>query len=174
MRYQDFRRGKIMVYIFRPIDKMTARIIAHWRYDPPYDYYNTPAEEIEAAVANMLNPANAYHTIYDEQGDLVGSCCFGEDAQVSGGDYQLDALDIGLGMRPDLTGQGRGDAFFTAICDFAQRQFRPRRLRLTVAAFNGRARRTYERAGFCQTQIFRSRYDGQMFLVMIKQKPQTA
>jgi len=158
-----------MLFTFRPIGKMTARIIVHWRYEPPYDYYDTPAGEIEAAIVNMLNPANAYHNIYDEHDELVGSCCFGIDAQVSGGDYQADALDIGLGMRPDLTGQGRGNAFFTAICDFAQQQFRPRRLRLTVAAFNERARHTYERAGFRQTQTFHSLYDGQTFIVMIKQ-----
>ncbi len=157
-----------MSYTFQPIDEVAAWIIVHWHYEPPYDYYNTPAEEIEAAVRNMLDPANAYHIISDEHGYLVGSCCFGEDAQVSGGDYQLDALDIGLGMRPDLTGQGRGAAFFAAICEFAQRQFHPRHLRLTVASFNKRARHTYERAGFLQIQRFRSRYDGRIFFVMIK------
>ena len=83
---------------------------------------------------------------------LAGFVCFGAEAQVSGardaGLYVADALDIGLGLRPDLTGHGLGDAFVAACLDHARRTRHPRSLRLAVAEFNQRAIRVYERAGF--------------------------
>jgi [ribosomal protein S18]-alanine N-acetyltransferase len=57
-------------------------------------------------------------------------------------------LDYGLGLRPDLTGQGLGLEFFRAGLVFARERYQPQRVYLHVAAFNERARRVYERAGF--------------------------
>ena len=59
-----------------------------------------------------------------------------------------DALEYGLGLRPDLTGQGVGLDFFRAGLEFAHERFEPERVILAVAAFNERARIVYERAGF--------------------------
>jgi GNAT superfamily N-acetyltransferase len=58
------------------------------------------------------------------------------------------ALDVGLGLRPDLIGRGLGAGFLDAISTFAARQLGHRRLRVTVAAWNLRAIRLYEKAGF--------------------------
>jgi len=55
---------------------------------------------------------------------------------------------IGLGLRPDLTGRGLGLAFVGAGMDFARQSFSPGRFLLSVALFNQRARRVYEKAGF--------------------------
>jgi hypothetical protein len=41
----------------------------------------------------------------------IGFCCFGPDAQLRGGDYHEPALDVGLGLRPDLVGKGLEVAF---------------------------------------------------------------
>ena len=83
---------------------------------------------------------------------LAGFVCFGAEAQISGardaGLYGADALDIGLGLRPDLTGHGLGDAFVAACVGHARRTRHPAALRLAVAEFNQRASRVYERAGF--------------------------
>ena len=57
-------------------------------------------------------------------------------------------LDYGLGLRPDLVGQGLGLDFFNAGLAFARERYEPRRVYLHVAEFNERARRVYERAGF--------------------------
>jgi [ribosomal protein S18]-alanine N-acetyltransferase len=56
-------------------------------------------------------------------------------------------LDYGLGLRPDLTGQGLGLEFFRAGVAFARERYQPQRVYLHVAEFNERARRVYERAG---------------------------
>lgn len=124
-------------------------------------------------MRTFLGPRNNYYTIADASGDLVGYCCFGPDAQVGGGDYTACALDVGLGMRPHLTGQGRGLAFFSAILDFGRRTFAPQAFRVTVAAFNQRALRVYEKAGFRATQTFRRDGDGLPFVILIHQEPAT-
>jgi ribosomal-protein-alanine N-acetyltransferase len=63
-------------------------------------------------------------------------------------------IDIGLGMRPDLTGRGLGLAFVDAGLAFARGQFASRRFRLFVLTFNERAIRVYERAGFTRVRQF--------------------
>jgi [ribosomal protein S18]-alanine N-acetyltransferase len=146
-----------MAYVITPMDEEAARDIAGWRYDPPYSFYNT----VPGAVAALLDPANAYYAVRTADGKLAGFFCFGAEAQVAGGHRQglytgPDTLDIGLGMRPDLTGHGQGPAFVQAGLDFARRTFAPARFRLSVATFNTRAIRVYRRAGFQPGPVFHS------------------
>jgi [ribosomal protein S18]-alanine N-acetyltransferase len=65
---------------------------------------------------------------------------FGEDARVLGFDYDDAALDVRVGMRPDLTGHGKGVGFARAVLDFARRTYAPDAYRVTIATFNRRAR----------------------------------
>lgn len=148
------------------MDEASARETLTWRYEPPHDFYNPDPAKADESVQAFLDPRNAYHAITDDDGDLVGYCCFGLDARVPGGDYSADALDVGLKMRPDLTGQGRGLGFVTAILDFARQIFAPRAFRVTVAAFNRRATRVYEKAGFERVQVFGREKDGLEFAIM--------
>jgi len=57
-------------------------------------------------------------------------------------------LDYALGLRPDLTGQGRGWSSSGRASRFARERYQPQRVYLHVAEFKERARRVYERAGF--------------------------
>ena len=98
----------------------------------------------------------------------MANCCFGPDAQVPGGDYEAAALDIGLGLRPDLTGQGRGLHYASAVCDFARNTLAPAEFRVTVARFNRRARRVWENAGFVRVQTFERQPDGLPFVVLTR------
>jgi len=120
-----------------------------------------------------MDPQYAYHVLADEQGALAAFCCFGPDAQVPGGDYRLPALDIGLGVRPDLTGQGQGSGFVSAVLEFAQRVFGPASLRVTVAEFNERALRVWKKAGLKPVQTFPRRGDGKVFVVLTWEKSRT-
>jgi ribosomal-protein-alanine N-acetyltransferase len=115
----------------------TAEVLAEraaWRYPPPYDFYDddgTPPK----------NPERFYG-VHDDDGAIVGF-------------YELedrgDALVYGLGLRPDLTGQGLGLEFVQAGIAFAQGRFGRKRVVLDVAEFNERAIRVYEQAGFVRT-----------------------
>ena len=161
-----------MAFVFAPMDDVSAHAITEWRYQPPYDVYNLqPGEDVEEAVAYLLDPQNAFYTINGrvverEPVGLLAYCSFGQDAQVPGGDYSQEALDIGLGVRPDLTGQGYGLTFVAAVLDFAHRHFRPAAFRVTIAEFNERAQRAWQKAGFRPAQTFRREFDGRPFVIL--------
>ncbi|WP_442871699.1 GNAT family N-acetyltransferase [Anaerocolumna sp. MB42-C2] len=75
-------------------------------------------------------------------------------------------LDIGLGMKPILCGKGYGYSFVKSGLDFAQGNFNIKQIRLTVAAFNTRAIRIYEKIGFQPFLIVTHRKTQKSFQVM--------
>jgi ribosomal-protein-alanine N-acetyltransferase len=155
-----------MAFVFEPMDENTARAVLGWRYEPPYDLYNTPLQHIGTGVKVLLDPINAYYKLAGSSGTVVAYCCYGPDGQVPGGDYALDALDTGLGLRPDLTGQGQGGTYVAAVLDFAREQFAPSTFRVTVAEFNKRALRVWQRAGFQRYQAFLREGDDLPFCIL--------
>ena len=157
-----------MPFTFRPIDASSARTILCWRYEAPYDLYNHDAEQFAEGMNALLDPANSYYAVTEAE-VLVAYCCFGPDGQVPGGDYQAEALDIGMGVRPDLTGRGRGLEFATAALEFARRSLAPDAVRVTVARFNKRAQRVWENAGFKPVQVFERVPDGLAFVVLTRE-----
>ncbi len=158
-----------MAFTFHPIDEVNARDILSWRYDAPYNLYNSGPDNAEEGMRVFLDPQNAYYTITDERGDLVAYCCFGPDAWVPGGDYTVNALDIGMGVRPDLTGQGHGLRYVKAVLDYGRRTFAPTAFRVTVAEFNKRALRVLKKAGFRAVQAFQKEQDGRVFVVLMRE-----
>jgi len=159
---------KPMPFIFSPINSGSARVILTWRYDEPYDFYNLDSGQISESVQQFLHPHNAYYTITNGHGDLAAYCCFGLDARVSGGDYSAEALDVGLGIRPNLTRRGLGLRVVDAVLNFAQSKFAPILFRVTVAEFNQQALRICEKAGFQPVQRFQRDLDGKHFVVLTK------
>lgn len=154
-----------MALAITAMDRDSALEIAGWRYQPPYDLYNIDGDGL--ALAHLTRPEAGYYRI-DDGDELVGFCCFGEEARVPGGDYGAAAVDIGLGVRPDLTGRGQGRRYFGAVVGFAEREYTPPALRLSVATFNSRAIRLYQSAGFREVQRFTASFSGQPFLVMVR------
>lgn len=139
-------------FIIQPMTREAAQAILRWQYSGEYAIYNLATEDIEAGIQPFLDPDNHYYAIYTLAAELGGFCCFGRDAQVPGGDYRTEALDVGLGMYPEWTGQGRGRLFLAAILAFAQRAFAPQLFRATIARFNVRSQRLFARHGF-QEQV---------------------
>jgi len=143
-----------MVYTFQPITPQLAKIAAGWQYPFPYDFYNIPKGRQRFAVRGYLNPNYAYHSIKDENETWIGICTFGADARVAGGDYSETAIDIGLGLCPEHTGRGMGTAVVAAILDFATANADTSVFRATIASFNRRSQRVFEKNGFHRTQEF--------------------
>jgi RimJ/RimL family protein N-acetyltransferase len=127
-----------------------ARAIARWRYPAPYDCYDSPAweqmeregwalcddetrrTEFRALRAGVRRPTG--------HGDeLAGYARF----RPAG-----DALALHVGLRPDLCGQGVGQAFLDLVLDEARRRAGGLPVTLQVRRFNARAIAAYRRAGF--------------------------
>jgi len=138
-----------------PMTQDEAEAIAEWRYEPPYDFYDAAADHRD--LAELLDPAlrgDRYFSARDASGELVGFFGIGCDAAVAG---------IGVGLRPDLTGRGFGLSFLESGLAFVQELHAPERYRLSVAQFNRRAIKVYERAGFVRTRSYVRETNGGVF-----------
>jgi len=139
-----------------PVKKQDIENILGWTYEEPYSFYNIGHEK--EVIEELLD--GSYYVMKNEKGEIVSFYCFGKAAQVSI-DKQCDVymdkdiVDIGLGMRPDLTGQGKGIEFLTRGLAFAREKFSTTKFRLTVATFNQRAIKVYEKAGFKKEKVFK-------------------
>jgi [ribosomal protein S18]-alanine N-acetyltransferase len=136
--------GELVVRTLKPRD---AEAVSSWRYPPPYDFYNDDG----GPDADL---AGRYAII--EDGEVVGFCSFGIDGRVPGGDYPDGPLDVGMGMRPDLTGRGLGARYLSAVLAFGRRELGAMQFRATIAEVNARALRLCEHAGFRRV----GRFDG--------------
>jgi ribosomal-protein-alanine N-acetyltransferase len=116
-----------------------AKEIAEWRYEFPYEWYDTASDP--RRIELFANPArrDGLRAVVDDDGKLIGFFNFVREA---------DEVRVGLGIRPDLTGQGLGAAFIEAGLRYATEEWSPKRFRLWVAWWNERALRAYRRAGF--------------------------
>jgi len=119
-------------------------------------------------------PASELHVhAVRRTGEFIGFCSFGEDGRVPGFDYDDSAVDVGAGMRPDLTGRGDGARFLTAILAFARDDLGCTNLRATIAAWNERALRAARAAGFEEQTRFETP-DGRRFVVLLSNDPNDA
>lgn len=141
---------------YTPTDEKSAREFLGWKYDPPYDVYNYRPDHFQEDLAYHLDPQNNLHSIYRE-GELIGYCSFGRDAQVPGGDYSQDALDIGMMIKPSLTGRGMGTEHVNNVIQFAITKYKPKKLRVTILGTNLRAMKVWEKNGFQKAQSFKSK-----------------
>lgn len=151
---------------YRPADEKFAREFVQWQYETPYDVYNCPPEEVEKAIQYNVDPQNNVYAMFNHGDELLGYCSYGPDAQVPGGDYSEEALDIGLMIKPELTGQGTGSAFAKEVIRNGLEKYAPHKLRVTIAAFNQRAIRTWKKNGFQYIQTFERSTDRMEFVIM--------
>jgi RimJ/RimL family protein N-acetyltransferase len=129
------------------MDESSAKEISGWKYPEPYSFY-----DMDEGSAEELT-GGGYYAVFERSSGLIGFFCFGEPAKVPPGRklgfYDDEkALDIGLGLKPELCGKGIGTGFLERGLDFAKVNFGARSFRLTVAAFNMRAAKVYRSAGF--------------------------
>ena len=139
-------------HLFRQMDNADAREISGWRYEPPYDFYDSTADP--ADLAELLDPQsrrNVYFSALDEENRLMGFFQF-EKAD--------ETVNVGLGLRPGLTGMGLGKEFVLSGLAFARERYAPERFTLSVATFNKRAISIYERAGFRRDEVYLQETNG--------------
>lgn len=113
--------------------------IAMWKTPGPWriqDSLETP------------RPDEGYWAVRDATQQLIGFCCFGEDARVPGLAANPATLDVALGLAPQLTGRRLSHEFAAAVVAHGRVVAADRRLRCIVASWNAAGRRTAEAVGF--------------------------
>ena len=124
-----------------------AHAVAAWRYPGEYSFYDADADPDD--LAELLDPTEwgrRYLAADDKaQHQLAGFLVVKLTGQVA---------EIGLGLRPDLTGHGLGESFLRTCLRFASAALGAQCHTLAVAAFNRRAITVYERAGFQEVERF--------------------
>lgn len=145
-----------MTFTLRPMMQDEALQIAEWHYASPYDFYDLSADEED--MAEFLDfeawEPSVYFSVVDEHEVLSGFFTYG---------HHEDAIDVGLGMHPQLTGKHLGVQFCLDGLNFAKQQFQPDAFRLSVAAFNHRAIRVYEHIGFQSVRTFLNPTNGGVY-----------
>lgn len=139
---------------FRPMRPHVARIIADtWKYPAPFHFYDATADPEDYQEFVRPEEWPPFFQEVETHRELVGF--FSASPMGDGVGWE-----ISLGMRPDLTGSGRGLAFVLAGIAELSRCVCPGRVVLSVAAFNTRAISVYEAAGFVQTRTFQQETNG--------------
>lgn len=151
-----------MKFTFQTRTEEDAYQIASWHYPPPYDFYDMdqdPEDLAEFLDSRTWQKPN--YSVFNEAGELVGFFNFRLDGQ---------RVEIGLGLRPHLTGKGLGQAFINAGLAIGQEHFSVGMWSLSVATFNTRAIRLYEHGGFTALNTFLQHTNGgeDEFLRMVR------
>jgi [ribosomal protein S18]-alanine N-acetyltransferase len=152
--------------VFLPLSMDDAQAIASWRYLEEYSVYDISPEKAQSSIQYMLDPLSGYFAAY-RLGELIGLCSIGIDGQVPNGVYDDSAIDIGAGMRPDLTGKHQGANFLRAVVTFVQSRKGSAVLRATIASWNTRALRAAAAVGFVEHGSFVTP-DTKRFVILIR------
>ncbi|HEX8036439.1 MAG TPA: GNAT family protein [Ktedonobacterales bacterium] len=157
-----------MRFRFRPMRWRDALTISRWHYDGPYAFYDMSLLVLLGVVAVqwVLRSIRQleFYGAYAERGgreQLIGVFSFLRHG---------NTIEIGLGLRPDLTGQGIGLPFVLAGLEYARTHSAPKRFQLIVAAFNTRAIRVYERAGFTPVRTFTDYHRGRPYAAILMER----
>lgn len=144
-----------MRFELRPMNRDYAHAIADWHYGGIHTFYDMDqdVEDLEELL-DQHSWSGKYWAVVDDRGDLIGFFCF---------EMEDDTLTVGLGMRPDYTGRGLGQAFVETGLEHARRHFNPLTFSLLVATLNQRAIRVYERLGFKPDGVFVRETNGGRF-----------
>ncbi len=124
---------------FRVPIKSDIEDILTWKYDGIYSFYDNSIQKEKIEWIESFIGSNDNFSIYNDDNELIGNCSFY---------YIEEFFCIGVQMRPRLTGKGLGSEFVKSIINFGKEKYSLNYIDLTVAKFNRRAIRVYEKLGF--------------------------
>ena len=149
----------------RVLTEKDKREICSWRYQEEYAVYNLPSwDNMCAAGYRFVNPEHSGSFLgFWLENVLMGYVSLKEDEQ---------AMEVGIGLRPDFCGRGYGTEVLKEACRTAVRCFPSKPLRLEVRAWNHRAIRCYEKAGFavCGVPYSKEAPGGQDMFILMEDK----
>ncbi|WP_208559044.1 GNAT family N-acetyltransferase [Marinilactibacillus kalidii] len=122
--------------------EQAIEIADEWKYPKPYNFYDMTAdlEDYEELLDPALRKDHYYAVVANEK--LIGFfCVFPQESMEQ-------SVEMGLGLKPALTGKGRGEKFVKVVVDYINEQFNHPTIWLSVVEFNQRAMKVYEKNGF--------------------------
>lgn len=146
------------------LSQENAETIANdWHYDGIYSFYDMvkDLEDFEEIISSSLRGNRYFQVVNDDE--LIGYFCV-EPLSAERG-------EIGLGLRPDLTGQWLGLPFLKMIESFILKQQKNyQTFVLSVASFNERAIKVYLKAGYVKvdTEMLASNNSEYEFIILEK------
>lgn len=145
------------------LSQLNAEDIANnWHYKGIYSFYDMveDPEDFEEIISPSLRSNRYFQVVNDDE--LLGYFCMEP--------LSSERLEIGLGLRPDLTGYGFGLSFILMIEDFILKQQNYKAFVLSVASFNERAIKVYLKAGYLKvgTEILDSNNSKFEFIILKK------
>jgi len=136
-----------MGYKFKVMTQEQAEEIAfNWHYDAEYSFYDMEADKED--LVEFLDPIKRGNSnfIVTKDNEIIGYFSFNK--------VDINTIEIGLGMRPNLIGNGNGVEFVKAGLEFAKSKYTPQKITLSVATFNQRAIKVYRKIGFEEVDTF--------------------
>ena len=136
----------------RPFTPEEARALASWAYPPPLDLYDADRDSPDLFVARDPD-GGGYYPAVDDDGTVVAFAVVGAEARVRGQEPANEVVDVGMGVRPDVTSSGLGTALVGQVLDLA-RELGGTSARAAVAVFNERSLALCRSAGFRPVRDF--------------------
>ncbi|WP_141503604.1 GNAT family N-acetyltransferase [Paenibacillus luteus] len=138
-----------LVMTICPLELHHTEEICSWSYQDRYAIYNWPSwaqmQKDGIEFGDSVLRAAQYAAVIDDQHRLIGYAQF----------FPITGVTrLGLGLRPDLCGRGLGPTFIRLIAAEALRRKPENEIDLEVLAWNVRAVRAYEHAGFKITDTY--------------------
>ncbi|WP_223069317.1 GNAT family N-acetyltransferase [Paenibacillus caui] len=145
-------QDRTFAFYVKQMEEGHAAEICTWQYEAPYNIYGwLPWEQMKALEVEFGDPLirkQQYVSIMDDQNRLSGFAQY----------FPMEGVTrIGIGMKPELCGHGRGRDFVTAIVQEGLRRAPGKELDLEVLTWNNRAIKAYQKAGFTITDLYERR-----------------
>lgn len=126
-----------------PLESYHAAQLCDWAYAAPYERFNWPdwatMQKDGIEFGDPVLRLQQYGAVLDERQGLIGYVQFFPMGNVT---------RLGLGLRPDLCGQGLGSSIVRFMAEEARKRMPGNEIDLEVLIWNERAIRAYEKAGF--------------------------
>ncbi len=131
-------------------------IADHLHYNDDYPFYDmeNDREDYEEIISPKQR-RDRYFQILNAAGNLVAFFCIESEDAVR--------AEVGLEMVPALMGKGLGSELMRVIEEYVKRHTDFKTIILSVASFNQRALKVYQRAGFERVGVENEESNGGVF-----------
>ena len=88
-----------------------GREVATWHYDPPYDFYDLASDPDDKTAMHDPTRVAHYRAVLADGDERLDAFWYF--------DWPDGAVEVGIGLRPDLTGRGQGELFLSGQLAYA-------------------------------------------------------